>query len=459
LKSKNSLTAMGSRTARRESADGMEKGISSPRSLYGSITVPPDKSISHRAAILNAIASGAAVVHNFLVADDCLSTLACLRSLGVEWSLKENDDGSSDLTLTGRGLDGLTESAGVLDCGNSGTTMRLLAGLLAGRPFLSVLTGDESLRSRPMARVIKPLRQMGADISGQENDTLAPITIRGGRLHSIDYQSPVASAQVKSAVLLAALQAEGETTFQEPARSRDHTERMLHAMGADLRQQDNTVRLSSLVKDLSPLNLRVPGDFSAAAFWLVAATLHPNADLILPGVGVNPTRTGLLDVLKQMGAQMTIDDQRSEGGEPVANLRARSSSLKGIEVEGDGVVRLIDEVPVLAVAAALATSRTVIRDVAELRVKESDRVRLTIQELRRLGARIDEQGNTLVIEGTGRLNGAVCDSHGDHRLAMALAVAGLVAEGETTVTNAQATSISYPRFWQDLEAIGAANAG
>ena len=433
----------------------MEKTISSPRTLRGSIAVPPDKSISHRAAILNAIASGAAVVENFLVAGDCLSTLACLRSLGVDWSLKENDDGSSDLTLAGRGLDGLTESAGVLDCGNSGTTMRLLAGLLAGRPFLSTLTGDESLRSRPMARVIKPLRQMGAQISGRENDTLAPLAIRGGRLRGIDYQSPVASAQVKSAVLLAALQAEGATTFRGTGPlPRPHR---AHAPGHGRRSQARGRHRPSFAA-CEEIFRRSACAFPATSPPPPSGSSPPRSirtpTSSLPGVGVNPTRTGLLDVLRQMGAQITIDDQRSEGGEPVADLRARSSSLKGIEVEGEQVVRLIDEVPVLAVAAALATGRTVIRDVAELRVKESDRVNLTIQELRRLGARIDEQGEALVIEGTGKLSGAVCDSHGDHRLAMALAVAGLVAEGETTVTNAEATSISYPRFWQDLEAIG-----
>jgi 3-phosphoshikimate 1-carboxyvinyltransferase len=433
----------------------MEKRISSPRRLNGSIAVPPDKSISHRAAILNAIASGPAVVESFLAAEDCLSTLACLRSLGVEWLLKEKADGSSDLAIAGRGLAGLGESADVLDARNSGTTMRLLAGLLAGRPFLSILTGDESLRSRPMARVIEPLRQMGAQIWGRQDDTLAPLVIRGGRLRSVHYRSPIASAQVKSALLLAGLQAESETLFEEPVRSRDHTERMLQSMGAGLREEGNVLRLTPLAKDLTPLSLRVPGDFSAAAFWLVAAALHPDADVTLPGVGVNPTRTGLLDVLMEMGADISVSDETLTGGEPVADLRVRSSRLKGVTVEGAQVVRLVDEVPVLAVAAALAQGRTVIRDVAELRLKESDRVKLTVQELRRMGARIDEEGDALVIEGTGRLTGSACDSHGDHRLAMALAVAGIVAEGETIIRDAEATGVSYPRFWQDLEAVGA----
>jgi len=436
----------------------MEKEISSPGRLSASIAVPADKSISHRAAILNAIASGPAVVENFLAADDCLSTLTCLRSLGVEWSLKENADGGNTLAITGRGLAGLAESADVLDARNSGTTMRLLAGLLAGRPFLSILTGDESLRSRPMARIIQPLRQMGAHVRGRRDDTLAPLVIFGGRLRGIRYRSPVASAQVKSALLLAGLQAEGETLFEEPIQSRDHTERMLLAMGAVLKEEGRAVRLSP-PNDLSPLNLRIPGDFSAAAFWLVAAALHPDADIALPGMGVNPTRTGLLDVLTQMGAQISITNERLEGAEPVADLRMRSSRLKGVIVEGAQVVRLIDEVPVLAVAAAMAEGRTIIREVAELRLKESDRVKLTIQELRRFGAHIDEEGDALVIDGAGRLTGATCDSHGDHRLAMALAVAGLVAEGKTTITAAEATNISYPGFWQDLEAATASAPG
>ena len=431
----------------------MEKGISSPRRLSGSITVPPDKSISHRAAILNAIASGPAVVENFLVAEDCLSTIACLRSLGVSWSLRENHDGGSDLTITGRGLAGLSESADVLDAGNSGTTMRLLAGLLAGRPFLSIITGDESLRSRPMARIIEPLRQMGAQVYGRDSDTLAPLVIMGRRLRGIRYRSPVASAQVKSALLLAGLQAEGETLYEEPVRSRDHTERMLRAMGAGLREENNALRLSPLAKDLTPLSLRVPGDFSAAAFWLVAAALHPDADLTLRGIGLNPTRSGLLDVLREMGADIVVSEERIVGGEPVADLRARSGKLKGIEVDGPTVVRLIDEVPVLAVAASLAEGRTTVRDVGELRLKESDRVKLLVHELRRMGARIDEEGDALVIEGTDRFTGAVCDSHGDHRLAMALAVAGVVAEGETVIRGAEASDVSYPGFWQVLDSV------
>ena len=428
--------------------------ISPPRSLRGTVIVPGDKSISHRAAILNAVAAGPATVDNFLPADDCLATLDCLRALGVSWSLERGGDESSRLSLTGRGLGGLRESAEVLDARNSGTTMRLLAGLLAGRPFRSIITGDESLRSRPMGRVILPLREMGADIRGREGDSLAPLTIQGGPLRGIHHRSPVASAQVKSALLLAGLQAQGETTLEEPARSRDHTERMLRAMGADLSEEGNALRLSPLKQDLAPLNLRVPGDFSGAAFWLVAGALHPDAEIVLPGVGVNPTRTGLLDALQEMGADIAVSGEREVGGEPVADLRVRSSKLKGIVIEGLAVVRLIDEVPALAVAAALARGRTVIRDVGELRVKESDRILATVQELRRLGARAEEHPNGLVIEGVEALRGAPCDSRGDHRLAMALAVAGTVARGGTALSGAEAASVSYPGFWQHLNELG-----
>jgi 3-phosphoshikimate 1-carboxyvinyltransferase len=400
----------------------MEKRISSPRRLSGSITVPPDKSISHRAAILNAVAAGPALVQNFLAADDCLATLSCLRSLGVDWSL-EATDGGSDLSIT-------------------------------GRPFLSILTGDESLRSRPMARIVEPLREMGAQVWGRNGGTLAPLAVAGGPLRGIRHRSPVSSAQVKSAVLLAGLQAEGDTLFEEPARSRDHTERMLRDMGAQLSEADSSLRLSPLQRDLTPMNLRIPGDFSAAAFWLVAASLHRNAEVTLQGVGANPTRTGLLDALAAMGADIEAGETRISGGEPAADLIVRTTKLRATDIEGALVVRLIDEVPALAVAAALAEGRTVIRDLAELRVKESDRVTLIMQELRRMGAHIDAEGNALIIEGAGRLRGAVCDSHGDHRLAMALAVAGLVAEGETIIRGAECTDISYPGFWQTLEEMG-----
>lgn len=425
------------------------------RQLQGAVKVPGDKSISHRAAMLNAIASGPAVVDNFLPADDCLATLDCLRALGVEVSL-EGGERSARLLVEGGRLQGLREAADVLDARNSGTTMRLLSGLLAGRPFLSILSGDRSLLSRPMGRIVAPLQQMGAQIWGRNGNTLAPLAIRGGALRGIHYRSPVASAQVKSALLLAGLQAEGETRLEEPAPSRDHTERMLRAMGASLRTEGETLRLSPPAGDLRPLSLRVPGDISAAAFWLVAGAVHPNAEIRLEGVGVNPTRAGLIEALRLMGADLRVENEREEDGEPVADLTVRSSRLRGVHIQGSLVVRLIDEVPVLAVAAALAQGRTVISDVAELRVKESDRIVSTVEELRKLGARVEGSDDALIIEGVPALKGARCDSRGDHRLAMALAVAGLVATGETVISGADAVSVSYPGFWDDLEALASA---
>lgn len=426
----------------------MEQSIRAPRRLRGTVVVPGDKSISHRAALLNAVAAGPAVVENFLRADDCLATLDCLRALGVAWSLE--DDGAGRLRIEGVGRDGLRESEDVLDARNSGTTMRLLAGVLAGQPFLSILNGDASLRSRPMNRIVEPLRAMGARVWGRAGDSLPPIAIRGGGLKGVRYRLPVASAQVKSALLLAGLQAEGETAIEEPVATRDHTERMLQAMGACLKREGEVIRLSPLRSELEPMSLRVPGDISAAAFWMVAAALHPNAEIRLPDVGVNPTRSGIIDVLRAMGADLEIGEVREQGGEPVADVVVRSSRLSPATIEGDVLPRLIDEVPALAVAAALTPGRTVVRGAGELRVKESDRIASTACELGRLGARVEELPDGLVIEGVEALGGGRCGSHGDHRLAMALAVAGLVAGGETIVEGAEAASVSYPGFWQDL---------
>ncbi len=426
----------------------MEQSIRAPRRLRGTVVVPGDKSISHRAALLNAVASGPAVVENFLQADDCLATLECLRALGVTWSLE--GDGAGRLRIEGVGRGGLRESEDVLDARNSGTTMRLLAGVLAGQPFLSILSGDASLRSRPMDRIVEPLRAMGAQVWGRAGDSFPPIAIRGGDLRGVRYRLPVASAQVKSALLLAGLQAEGETAIEEPVATRDHTERMLQAMGACLEREGDAIRLSPLDSELEPMSLRVPGDISAAAFWMVAAALHPDAEIRLPDVGVNPTRSGIIDVLRAMGADLEVGEEREQGGEPVADIVVRSSRLSPATVGGDVLPRLIDEVPALAVAAALTPGRTVVRGAGELRVKESDRIASTAGELRRLGARVEELSDGLAIEGVEQLGGGRCQSHGDHRLAMALAVVGLVAGGETIVEGAEAASVSYPSFWEDL---------
>ena len=424
------------------------KVVRPARRLRGTVEPPGDKSISHRAAILNALAQGRAAVDNFLRGADCLATLRCLRLLGVPWRWQ----GPGSLVVEGVGLDGLSEPPAPLDCRNSGTTVRLLAGVLAGQPFFSVLTGDASLRQRPMGRIAGPLREMGAQVWGRRGGELAPLAVLGRRpLRALEYRLPVASAQVKSCLLLAGLYADGETRLREPGPSRDHTERMLQAMGVEVRAEDGWLSLRPPSSGLRPLSLRVPGDFSAAAFWMVAAAIHPDAEVRLVGVGVNPTRTGLLDALRLMGADIRLSNETTSGGEPVADIAVRSSSLRGIEVDGEMVPRLIDEVPLLALAACFAHGETVVRGARELRVKESDRLRATARELGRLGADIEELDDGLRIRGGIRLQGCRVRSYGDHRLAMMLAVAGLVATGETVIGNAGAVLVSYPEFWGELE--------
>jgi len=432
----------------------MERTVTPARRLRGTVRVPGDKSISHRAAILNAFAEGEAVVDNFLAGEDCLSTLSVLRALGVEWSLDESEE-RPRLRIAGTGPHGLREAEEVLDCGNSGTTMRLMCGVLAAQPFHSVLSGDASLRGRPMARVIAPLRQMGARIDARGGGDLAPIAVRGGGLHGIRYHLPVASAQVKSALLLAGLLAEGETIIEEPEATRDHTERMLAAMGASIEREGPGVRLTPGAC-LAPLSLRVPNDISAAAFWMVAAAVHPDAEVRIEGVGVNLTRSGIIDALRAMGADLELLEERVVGGEPVADIVVRTSRLEGITVEGELTLRLMDEAPALAVAAAFARGTTTIRDAAELRVKESDRIASAASQLTLLGARIEELEDGLVIEGAREtIVGGDVESFGDHRLAMALAIAALAGAGDVRIAGAEAASVSYPRFWEDLQELTA----
>jgi 3-phosphoshikimate 1-carboxyvinyltransferase len=417
--------------------------------LCGQVTVPGDKSISHRALILGAIAGGESRVTGFLPAADCQATLDAIRALGVQVDRLE----SSTLRVHGRGLHGLREPEDVVACARSGTTLRLLAGLLAGQPFLSVLTGDEQLRRRPMARIVAPLRRMGALILGRDAGQRPPLAVQGGALQGLDHRLPVASAQVKSALLLAGLYASGSTTVRVPGPARDHTERMLAAMGARLETVGWDVVLHPGTP-LQPHDLTVPGDLSSAVFLAVAAALVPGSEVVLPGVGVNPTRSGLLDVLRVMGADLIVPQERVQGGEPVADLTVRATGLRAADVAGELVVRMIDEIPLLAVAATQAQGETVVRDAAELRVKETDRIATTVHELRRLGARIDARPDGLVVEGPVRLRGATVSSHGDHRLAMALAVAGLVAEGETTVLGADCIGDSFPGFARMLQRLG-----
>ncbi len=431
----------------------MEQVIRSPVSLAGTLSVPGDKSISHRALILNAIARGTAQVTGLSGGDDVMSTMHCLQAMGVNI---EADDQPGAFTVHGTDH-GLQESADILDAGNSGTSMRLLSGLLAAQPFLSVLTGDGSLRSRPMGRVVQPLTRMGAQIMGRRDNTLAPLTIRGGALRGIEYTMPVASAQVKSCIMLAGLSAAGDTILHQPALSRDHTERMTTAMGATVEADGLTLIVHPT--RLNAVNVAVPGDISAAAFWLVAGLCHPNSRILVRGIGLNPSRTGIIEALQAMdaGAGLSLLDQRTEGGEPVADLLVTSHQLRGTEIGGDIIPRIIDELPVLAVAACFARGTTVIRDAKELRVKESDRIETTVAELTRLGARVEAREDGMVIHGTGRLLGASCQSYADHRLAMSMGVAGLLAQGQTTVHGAEAASVSYPEFWQHLASLAQAD--
>ncbi len=428
------------------------KVVSPPERLRGTVSPPGDKSLGHRALIFNAIAAGKARVDNFPPGADPLSTLYCLRSLGVTIEYDAGPPPRVEVTGVG-GRGGLQEPNGVLDCGNSATTLRLLAGLLAPQSFLSVLSGDASLRSRPVDRVIQPLRLMGAQMWGRAGDRLAPLVVRGGRLRGIDYRLPVASAQVKTALLLAGLWAEGNTRLEEPAPSRDHTERMLRAMGASLESRDSRIHLVPLASPLRPLSLSLPGDISSAAFFLVAAAVHPQASIRLKAVGVNPTRAGVLEVLQRMGADIRVKEGKALGGEPVADLEVTSSDLRGVELGGELIPRLIDEVPVLAVAAACASGVTIIRGAAELRVKEADRIGAMVAGLRRLGADADELPDGMIIRGGRKLRGAAVNSCGDHRLVMAFAVAGLVAAGEPAIAGAAGVEVSYPAFWQELDRI------
>jgi 3-phosphoshikimate 1-carboxyvinyltransferase len=425
-----------------------ERTVKPARRLRGTIAVPGDKSISHRAAILNALADGEATVQNFLAGDDCRSTLRVLAALGVESRLDEDGE-TPVLWIRGAGLRGLREAADVLDCGNSGTTMRLMSGVLAGQPFHSVLSGDASLRGRPMARVTGPLSEMGARIDGREDGRFAPLSIRGGGLHGIRYRMPVASAQVKSSILLAGLFAEGDTIVEEPEPTRDHTERMLAAMGAHIGREGPGVRLKPGAP-LAPLSMRVPNDISAAAFWMVAASIHPDAEVHLIGVGMNPTRTGIVDVLRAMGADLAIEEERQVAGEPVADIVVRSARLHGVSVDGELIPRLIDEVPALAVAGAFADGTTEISGASELRVKESDRIATTVSQLAALGVSIREREDGLTVDGGRGVGGGNVRSFGDHRLAMALAAGALAGSGDVRIADADAVAISYPAFWEHL---------
>lgn len=411
------------------------------------LSIPGDKSISHRSVILGAIANGITSIDNFLPGQDCWSTVRCIRQLGVEIT----ELAPNRLQVHGCGLDGLKEPDDYLDVGNSGTTMRLLAGVLAGQEFLSILTGDHTIRRRPMARIAEPLRQMGAQVWGRGNGRFAPLAIKGGHLRAIDYLTPVASAQIKSAVLLAGLYGQGVTSVTEPALSRDHTEKMLAAFGANIKIEGLTTSIGPGPLTAQPIT--VPGDISSAAFFLVAGAIVPGSCLTISKVGLNPTRTGILDVLREMGADITITNQSLTSGEPMGDITVSGHGLKGISIGGSLIPRLIDEIPVLAVAAAAAEGTTIIRDATELKVKESNRLQAIATELRRFGVSIDETEDGLIIKGGRNYEGAVCESYHDHRIAMACALMGLVANGPTIVHGAECIDISFPGFESTLASL------
>ena len=414
------------------------------KTVKGEISLPGDKSISHRAIMLGSIARGETRVKGLSDCLDCRNTLDAFLKMGIE--IEERSEG--ELTIQGRGLKGLSSAKEVIDVGNSGTTIRLLSGILAGQDFSSTMTGDESLQKRPMRRIILPLREMGAKISSPD-DNHPPITIVGQKLHPIDYHSPVASAQVKSCVLLAGLYAEGKTRLTEPSLSRDHTERMLEYLGALVETKGRTVSIEG-VSELEAKPITIPGDISSAAFFIVACLLLQNSQIRIKGVGINPTRTGIIDILKKMGADIVIENVSELCGEMVANLTVKSSSLIGSEIGGELIPRILDEIPVLAVAATQAEGVTEISDAQELRVKESDRIGNVVSQLSQMGASIREKKDGMVISGGKRLVGSSVNSFGDHRMAMALTIAGLIADGETTINDVDCIDTSFPQFMDIL---------
>lgn len=428
----------------------MEKiSLQGVSSFKGEFSIPGDKSISHRGVILGSISRGITEIDNFLESEDCWRTVEIFRSLGVSIQVK----GEGKLLIQGRGLRGLREYREILDAGNSGTTMRLGLGVLAGQHFTSTITGDNSLRRRPMGRVIKPLRDMGAEITARE-DEYAPITIRGGELHSIYYHSPIASAQVKSAVLLAGLYAEGWTHVIEPAKSRDHTERMLKFFGASVEVSGLAVSVKGRGEKLEGRKLYIPGDISSAAFIIGLAAGLPNSEVLLKEVGINPTRSRILDVLKKMGADIQYYAQEGDDWEPRADIVVRGRGLRGVRVEKEDIPLLIDELPLLAVLGTQAEGETIIRDARELRVKETDRIKAMVVNLRRMGAEVEELEDGMIIKGGRKLRGAEVGSFGDHRTAMAMAIAGLMAEGETTVLDTSCIRTSFPEFLNFIKGLG-----
>ena len=418
--------------------------------LKGTVSVPGDKSISHRGIMFGSIADGTTEIHNFLPGADCLATIRCFRTLGIEIEQE-----GSTVTVHGKGLHGLSAPSHILDVGNSGTTTRLLSGILAGQPFESKLSGDESLNSRPMKRIIDPLTQMGADISSILHNGCAPLYIAPSRLHGIHYDSPVASAQVKSCILLAGLYADGETSVTEPGLSRNHTELMLKEFGADIRSVHNldcsrTTAIIQPGRELHGQKLTVPGDISSAAYFIAAGLIVPDSEIRITNVGINPTRAGILKICEDMGARIELSNERTEGGEKIADITVRTSRLHGTVIEGDIIPALIDEIPVIAVMAAVAEGTTVIRDAAELKVKETDRIETVTDNLKAMGCDVTPTEDGMIING-GKLKGASIHTLLDHRIAMAFSIAALAAEGRTRILDSKCVDVSYPAFYDTFE--------
>ena len=414
------------------------------KQIRGEVTIPGDKSISHRAVMFGSLAEGATEVTGFLRGADCLSTIDCFRRLGISI-----EDKNERILIHGKGLHGLSAPAQILDAGNSGTTTRLISGILSGQAFETTLTGDASIQKRPMRRIIEPLSQMGASITSLSGNGCAPLRIQGRPLHGIHYTTKVASAQVKSSILLAGLYADTPTSVTEPALSRNHSELMLHFFGADVKSEGTTATIQPEPK-LIGQKVQVPGDISSAAYFIAAGCITPDSELLIQNVGTNPTRDGILHVCKMMNANVTLLNENMDSGEPTADLLVRTSSLQGCIIEGDLIPTLIDELPVIAVMACFAEGTTVIRDAAELKVKESDRIAVMTENLTAMGAKVTATDDGMIIEGGHTLHGAVVDSHLDHRIAMSFAVAALNADGETEILGADCVNISYPAFYRDL---------
>lgn len=416
------------------------------KGLRGELTVPGDKSISHRAVMFGSLADGLTEVTNFLQGADCLSTIECFRRMGIE--IENTPD---KILIYGKGLHGLKAPDSVLDAGNSGTTTRLISGILSAQPFETMLTGDKSIQKRPMRRIMEPLSMMGADITSVNGNDCAPLRIKGSSLQGIHYHSKVASAQVKSAILLAGLYADGETKVTEPVISRDHSEIMLRYFGADIRTEGTTACIRPH-PSLTGQHVHVPGDISSAAYFIAAGLCVPNSELLIKNVGINPTRDGILKVALAMGGSITLLNENHDG-EPTADLLVKSSKLHGITIEGDIIPTLIDELPIINIMAAAAEGTTIIKDAAELKVKESNRIDVMVENLTTMGAAITGTEDGMIIEGGRPLHGAVIDSHLDHRIAMSFSVAALLAEGETTIKGRESVNISYPSFYEDLKAL------